>query len=64
MPPSESDLLPETIRCPFCNARMDLYEEERISKKFDCPACNREIDLRNTPSQLMNMFSKMGKNKK
>jgi hypothetical protein len=64
MPSPDPDLLPETIRCPFCNARMDLYQEERAGKKFECPACNREIDLRNTPSQLTNMFARMGKKDK
>jgi hypothetical protein len=40
---------------------MDLYEEERIGKKFVCPACNREIDLSNTASQLTGILAMMGK---
>jgi hypothetical protein len=61
MSDSDSSLLPETIRCPYCNARMDLYEEERVVKKFECPACNRVIDFSNTPSQLLDMMARMGK---
>ena len=61
MSESDSGLLPETIRCPYCNARMDLYEEERIVKKFECPACHREIDFSNTPSQLTGILARMGK---
>jgi hypothetical protein len=61
MPESESGLLPETIRCPYCNARMDLYEEERIVKKFECPACHRMIDFSNTSSQLLDFMARMGK---
>lgn len=57
----ESGLLPETIRCPYCNARMDLYEEERIVKKFECPACHRMIDLSNAASQLSDILARMGK---
>jgi hypothetical protein len=61
MSESDSGLLPETIRCPFCNARMDLYDEERVVKKFECPACHRMIDFSNTPSQLLGILARMGK---
>jgi uncharacterized protein with PIN domain len=61
MPEPDTGLLPETIRCPYCNARMDLYQEERIVKKFECPACNRVIDFSNTPSQLTGVLARMGK---
>jgi hypothetical protein len=40
---------------------MDLYEEERVVKKFECPACHRLIDLSNTSSQLLDFMAKMGK---
>jgi hypothetical protein len=59
----EDDLLPVTIRCPFCNARMDLDDEERALKTFECPACHRIIDFRSTPSQLQGMLALMGKKK-
>jgi hypothetical protein len=61
MSSSGAELLPETIRCPYCNARMDLYEEERVTKKFECPACHRMIDFSNAASQLSGILSKMGK---
>jgi hypothetical protein len=45
MPQLHSELLPPTIRCPHCNAKMDLDEQERARKTFDCPACRKQIDL-------------------
>lgn len=45
MPQLHSALLPSIIKCPHCAAKMDLDDQERVTKRFECPACNRLIDL-------------------
>ena len=40
-----SGMLPETIKCPHCGAKVNLDEEDRKVKRFECPGCKREINL-------------------
>jgi hypothetical protein len=45
MPRLRTEMLPPTIKCPHCSAKMDLDEQERVTRLFDCPACMKRIDL-------------------
>jgi hypothetical protein len=45
MPQLHSEMLPPSINCPHCGAKMDLDDQERVVKTFDCPACKKVIDL-------------------
>lgn len=58
LPQLHAELLPPTIKCPHCNAKMDLDDQERAIKKFECPACKKQIDFsgdENPPAKTVSM---------
>jgi predicted RNA-binding Zn-ribbon protein involved in translation (DUF1610 family) len=42
-----SNALPDVFTCPLCGEVLNLYNKERIERKFNCSECGGAVDLEN-----------------
>jgi hypothetical protein len=40
-----SEAWPDFVKCPFCKEELELYNKERIEKKFICPECGTIVNV-------------------
>ena len=40
-----SNVLPNVIKCPLCGEELELYNNERIQRKFICSECGGAVDM-------------------